>query len=307
MKHLRTLSFLLISLFFAACDCCIYDNLKNCPQGIAFRFASETPCGDVLKLDELKQLHVQVYNSKGRFVQQYDEKDITVTSDYVLSIPFYAPGDSYHFVFWGMQNDKAYILSQNQLELNLKFRAENNTVTTTHLPALFYGAIHGHKIIDRRDLGTQIDTLAVNMLPYSYPLTLNVQGLEPNKKYTVEISDNNIRFDWNGRVLDKPVTYMCQASNVGDMKTVTLDVMRLVRPSNAVVRIKEQATGKVVYTMPMEKILQEMERLHHVSIHPDCLKSLRIDLKVKLEPDGTYAGVSVRINQWNLVFREVIL
>ncbi len=312
MKFYRTsaiVALFLAVLFFAACNCAVYDSLKDCPQGVAFRFASKTPCGDVLKLDKLKQLHVQVYNSKGEFVQQFDEKDITVTPDYVLTIPFYAPGDKYSFVFWGMQNDKAYKLNRKYLELDTKFRAEDNTLMAIQLPALFYGAFHNYLNIDKSELGTQIDTLAVNMLPYSYPLNMRIQGLDPNKQYTVEIADTNIRFDWNGQVVDKPVTYVCDANKKGELQVVTLDVMRLVRPTNAIIRIKEKTTGQVVYTLPMEQALQDIEKDTHQEIKPDCVHRIDIDLTLKPDPENkdTYMAIAGRILNWNMVFREIIL
>lgn len=295
IRLLLTVSISWLSL--VACDRSIYDDLSHCPQGMEFSFVSQTPCMDVLPLDRMTGLMLQIYDERGILVKEYDEKSIRITPDFKFSIPFAIPG-RYTFSFWGMESRQTYTKG-------LLFSCglpPLTSVVSEALPALFYGSIQSHKIVDRSDMGTVIESFEINMLPYTHNFNIEVMGLLDQKDYTVVIESNNATYDRYGKSLKTPVSYVRESKSIGGKINVSMNTLRQERIGISTIHIKNSLTGQNLLSVSLDSILHLIESQSGEKVNLDCIQDLNLKLEVI-----THQTIRVTLNEWNLVYRTVIL
>ncbi len=296
------------ALLLSALTACqfVYDDLRSCPQGVALRFTSTTPCGDELSPAEASHLRVQVYDEKGSLVTEFDHNQVTLTEKYTLFVPFSTPG-RFHFTVWGTQDPAAYAFGK-EANASLRLRRERMPVNR-QLPRLFFGHIANHEVIDRSATGTKIDTLTVNMQPYSYDIHLSVAGnmLDPRHPYAVKLTDNNAAYDHAGNIIDTPVEYTRPLQHQTDAFEAHFNTLKLQRRGEARLHILNNEE-KVLFSAPLAKLIDEIERANGTTLNLDCVHTLHIKLTIDKEhPADPYMRVSITINGWNAVWRKVIL
>ncbi|MDO4770332.1 MAG: FimB/Mfa2 family fimbrial subunit [Porphyromonas sp.] len=262
-----------------------------------FKFVSKTPCGDVLSLDGMRDLLVQVYDTKGNLVAKFDQKGINITPDYRITLPFSRPG-TYTFAFWGMTAGAPYAKTD---EASCAFIKADSPITTD-LSSLFYGVLKDHKVIDRSDLGTLIDLFSINMLPYTYRFSMEVAGLLAQKKYVVELSDDNGAYDFYGKSIGVPVIYTRSAESYDGRIQVSLNTLKLIRDGKTMIHIREMDTGRELMKIRLEDILRGIEKQNGVTINLECVYDLNLKLQIL-----THQSIMVSLNQWNFIYRGVIL
>lgn len=295
LQHL-TISLLLL-LPFVSCDRCIYEDLSACPQGMEFAFVSRTPCNDKLSLDRMTGLMLQIYDEKGLLVKEYEQKDLRITPDFKFAIPFATPG-TYTFAFWGMEGWQPYKRASGA-SCGL---AHDVSVISETLPSLFYGSLSSHKIIDRSNMGTIIEFFEINMLPYTHNFNIEVSGLSGTKNYTVIIESNNAAYDYKGQSLKIPISYLRKAKSLDGSIKVSMNTLRQERDGNTVIKVKDTLSGKELLSIPLEALIRGIEAQSGRVIRLECVQDLDIKLEIL-----THESIKVTLNQWNFVYRTVIL
>lgn len=300
VKYIKTLLYLtsgLSLLLLLSCCRMIPDDLSSCPQGMEFAFSSRTECGTTLPLDRMKMVMIQVYDSRGELVSEYTQKDVAISSGYKLFIPFSKPG-VYTFSFWGMEKERYYSRTQGA---SCALKKELIPVKAL-LPALYYGSLKEYVITDRSDKGTQIDLIEINMLPYTYNFNIEVTGLLNDTEHTLEIADRNGAYDYLGKMLEVPVVYIREKRSEDGRINVSLNTLKLKRNGATLIRIKQNESGKTLLEIPLEEILLGIEKANGIKINPECLYDFNLKLEIL-----THQSIRVTVNQWNFVYRTVIL
>lgn len=288
----------IVTLLLSSC-CKVYDDLSSCPQGLVLRLNSVTPCGAELCLKDMKNVEIQIYDQSKSLVATYHESDLKITERNEVKVPFHKAG-TYTVAVWGIENMNDYARS-NVASMAYK---RSKDVQLGSLSKLYYGNAKDYKITDPALSGSQIDTLDVNILPYNYEIYFSLWGLQKNSEYSIEISDNHAAYDFFGRVKPTPIRYKRQAyENPDESYKARFETLRLIRNGATNIQLKDKE-GKVFFEASLEELLKTIERANRVSINLDCLHRLDISLR---PTDDTFTVFSVRINQWNAVFRRVVL
>ena len=108
MKNLRI--WIIMVLFatgalFWGCDSLIYDDLKDCPQGVYVKFYSKTPCvDDSLFIGSVSSLTVFAFDQEGKLSTTVQQQDVTLDRDYEMLVP--VSDGNYSFIAWTGINDK---------------------------------------------------------------------------------------------------------------------------------------------------------------------------------------------------------
>lgn len=296
-KPLYVISLILSLLSLASCDSSIYDDLSSCPQGMEFSFASQTPCKDKLSLDRMTGLMLQIYDEKGVLVKAYDKNNMRVTPDFKLAIPFATPG-TYTFTFWGMEAWQPYKRSSG-ISCGL---TPSVSIVSQPLPALFYGSLRSHKIVDRSRMGTVIESFEINMLPYTHNFDIEVSGLLKEKDYTIMIESDNATYDHNGESLKTPVSYIRSRKSIDGSIKVSMNTLRQARNGGTKIRVKESLSDRELLNVSLNSILSSIERQTGAKINPDCMQDFNLKLDIL-----THESIRITLNQWNIVYRSEIL
>lgn len=313
-----TLPLLLIGSL-SSCDDMIYDDLAECPQGVDFRFYTQTPCQQTPSYPmEIKETRVFAFGESGILLKEYDTKEVVLSEEYTQRVDFYHVGTS-SFVAWGGEDLSKYDFSPFEVgkttkgEMIVALQRQADSVTA-NMPHLYVGEpIEGTLTQeDRSEIGTFYDVLSFNMQQLTNTLHLTIHGLSPRSKYQVMIEAANSRYDILGNMLkDSRFTYLSPNHNQEkDLLKADFCLLKLEENKDIHLVITDVEKGKQVYRADLiDDLILYRSKQELSPIKLECEHVF--DLELFLEPDSTvdetFIAVRAIINQWNIVFREVIL
>ncbi|HML66122.1 MAG TPA: FimB/Mfa2 family fimbrial subunit [Dysgonomonas sp.] len=108
MKNLRIR--IIMALFatgalFWGCDSLIYDDLKDCPQGVYVKFYSKTPCADdSLFIGNVSSLIVFAFDQQDKLSTTVQQQNVNLSRDFEVLVP--VSNGNYSFIAWAGINDK---------------------------------------------------------------------------------------------------------------------------------------------------------------------------------------------------------
>lgn len=95
----------MIGTLFWSCDSLIYNDLKDCPQGVYVKFYSKTPCADdSLFIGEVSSLSVLAFDNEGKLSTTVHQQNVNLTRDFEILVP--VSDGNYSFIAWAGINDK---------------------------------------------------------------------------------------------------------------------------------------------------------------------------------------------------------
>lgn len=299
-------------------DACsqIKDNLDDCPQELVFKFYRKTGCETQRYYPaDFKAVKVFAFDKDGYFHGMVEDSDITLTENYELKATF-REGGAYTFVAWAAGNMEDYELPTLQkgvstkADLNLKFRHPDGKAETR--PSTLYYSRHTEPL--HRDAitvgeGALTDTVWFNMREYTYRINLQVQGLNPAKKYSLYLMDDNDRYNAAGEILPSATfNYMTpdQGQDGGALVGLFTE-LKLEEGRNATLAVWDDNEDKLVYTANLVEDLILYRNYGITSPYNlDCDHDFNIIVVLNIDTNtGNYMAVRAIINDWNLVFREV--
>ncbi len=316
MRHSLIVGFTATLLLLLGTSQCklMKDDLSSCPQGVAFTFYSQSPCNEMLPFNEVKNIELQVYDDKGKWVQTFDESEIQFSKKgSIWTIPFNKKG-TYHFTFWGKEDAQAYSRTQ---DASIRYNKASVAVEKD-IPALFFGK-QTHHFEDRSQLGTKIDTLGVNLIPYKFNLHINVVGFRgkniTDKGYTIEIKDENAAYDRQGKVIPSPIIYKRDAFAQNNELKVDLSTLLISnknynnkgeREKAAHIVIKRKEDQALIYDLNLNDFFDQLKLNLGEDVDIACINKKTgkaNDLNIFIDIT-TFERIVVIINDWNVIFRE---
>ena len=170
---------ILIALFalgtiLGSCDSLIYDDFKDCPQGVYVKFYSMTPCEvDSTFIGNVSSLTVFAFDENGRLVASVSEKNVVLSKDFEVLVP--VSDGNYSFVAWTGIDDK-FTTSEfsrgvtTKKDVLLRIRSTNSAATqiaNTHIwhgesPVVFlpdpdlYGTVYKHTAVNLKELTNRV-------------------------------------------------------------------------------------------------------------------------------------------------------
>lgn len=166
--------FILGTLFWG-CESLIYDDLKNCPQGIFVKFYSKTMCAeDSLFIGEVSSLTIFAFDQEGKLRALVEQKNVDLTQDYEALVP--VSNGNYSLIAWAGVNDKfkenSFIIgvtSRNDVMLAINSADNIATEISTEdriwhgeSPVIFlpdpseYGSLYKYTNVNLRELTNRI-------------------------------------------------------------------------------------------------------------------------------------------------------
>lgn len=226
---------------FWSCDSLIYDDLKDCPQGVYVKFYSQTPCADdSLYLGNISSLTVFAFDEQGKLSTTVQQQNVTLDRDYEVLVP--VSDGNYSFIAWAGINDKfkkhaftpgvttkedvmMTISSVNNRAITL---ASTDRIWHGESPIVFlpdpkeYGSLYKHTAINLKELTNRVKIIIefdkVTMKEYD-PTKLNVD---------VSSANGTVRIDgtmpMNTPVLTYPSIETILEENMAEWNYAMLDL-----------------------------------------------------------------------------------
>lgn len=229
-----------IGTLFWCCESLVYDDLKDCPQGVYVKFYSKTICAnDSLFIGKVPSLTVLAFDQEGKLRALIEQEDVYLTQDFEVLVP--VSNGNYSFIAWTGVNDK---FKRNTCspsitckeDVMLTINSENNIATkisptdricqgvspVVSLPdPLEYGSLYKHTAVNLKEITNRIrvivefdettmgdyDPTKLEVKVSSANGTINIDGCTPSDMPVltypaIETSFENNTASWYYSMLD---------------------------------------------------------------------------------------------------------
>lgn len=313
------LSALVSLVALSGCHRCVYEDLSHCPQGVDFAFDVQTPCDAApVYPEEVREARVFAFDETGTLLRVMEMKDLKLARDFTVRTDFYRIGKS-DFLAWAGSDLSRLDFStfepgktkRDDILVSLKRQVDSYTGA---IPPIYIGKPVDGALTqeDRSRYGTLYDKVTIHLTQLTNRLRITLKGLDPEHKYSVRVEDDNSRYTLPGDFAkDSRFSYLPEDLKQAERTvTATIDVMRLAKGRHALLIVTDETDHKEIMRKNLieELLLAPAPNASERAYSLDCDHTFDIVIDFKLDLDrGTYVAVRAIINQWNLVFRDVIL
>ena len=287
-------------LMNGGCDAVIFDEMLDCPQGVYLKFYSKTPCDtDTIYPADISNLNVFVFGENDRFVAQYTEENVSLSSNYEMLIPIY-PHGKYSFVAWAnvdnhyeMANLQQGTSTKEDLLLQLK---QSAGMAVDLKGTTLYAGTSDHVFLPDPEsvLGAFYEHTSIRLTQYVNRIDVIVEGFAVPQDYQVEIAMRNGDYAVNGDILlnGDVMQYPPEYSYGDSTLTAKFNTLKLETGNDDWLTLKWNEE-KVLYH---EDLLGTL-LLQNPDVNLSCDHDFVIRFKVK-ENDDTYVVTEVWVNDW---------
>lgn len=301
MKHWTKLySYLCVAFAALSLQACVYDNLEGCPQGVVLHVTALShteECGDLEhNTDNLKKVQVAMYTDAATPVLK-GVYEAPVKDDGTIYVPVTLTEiGKYKFAVWATEPENPYFVAA--APWNLK----NDKVKTAEgLAELFYGVSETYDYTDRSNMGTVIDTVNVNVLPYKQNLRVELEKATNGDVYSVSIEDRNPIYSFEYGLYERVPAVTRQLPAVAN--GTTAGVFELLKKKFTPDYYVSVSLGdKQLYTKSLNDLFKEAAAVaaqRGETFNPDCNNTITIKLEV-----AQYMVVRVIVQDYMLVTTE---
>ena len=282
------------------CDAIIYEDMLDCPQGVYLKFYTKTPCDtDTIYPADIKNLNIFVFDEIDRFVAEFTEENVTLSSGYEMLIPIY-PHGKYSFIAWAnvdnhyeMTNLQQGTTTKENLLLQLKQSA--GMAVDLKGETLYTGTSDYVFLPDPESvLGAFYEHTSIRLTQYVNRIDVIVEGFAVPQDYQVEITLRNGDYAVNGDILlnGDAMPYPPEYSYGDSTLTAKFNTLKLETGNDDWLTLKWNEE-KVLYH---EDLLGTL-LLQNPDVNLSCDHDFVIKFKVK-ENNDTYVVTEVWVNDW---------
>lgn len=299
---------LLLGTALSACDGFIYDDTKDCPQGVYVNFYSQTLCQtDSSYLGEVSNLYLLAFDIEGKLVKAITQKDVNLSKNYSVLMPL--KGGVYSFIGWTGLNAsfdltqlKSRLTTKADVLLKLKQDAKllellsgkqiyQGESLLVHLPdAKTHGSVYKHTSINLRE--------RTNRIKVEIELHESLKGLANIEDFEVAISSANgiLNIDGSmplgGNTIQYPYQKLLQEGRI----TANFTLLSLKMGYNNRILLKNKKSGEVMFSGDLiGSILMKNE-----NVNLDCENDFTVKfvIKDKCLDCYTYLCWAIYVNDW---------
>ena len=317
MKNLRIriiMALFVTGALFWGCDSLIYDDLKDCPQGVYVKFYSKTPCADdSLFIGNMPSLTVFAFDQNGKLSTTVQQQNVNLNRDFEMLVP--VSDGNYSFIGWAGINDKfnKYTFTSGvttKEDVMMTINSINNVAVALssderiwhgESPIVFlpdpeeYGSMYKHTAVNLKELTNRIKIIIefdeATMKSYD-PAKLNV---------AVSSANSTVRIDgtmpMNTPVLTYPSIYTNLEGNIGEWNYAMLD---LYTGYSNKLNITYTGNDKEETVFDGDLIASILLRAVDKGVNLDCENDFTIKFLIKdyCAECWTHFSCSIYVNNW---------
>lgn len=298
----------LLGITLSACDGFIYDDTKDCPQGVYVNFYTQTLCQtDSSYLGEVANLYLLAFDVEGKLAKVITQKDINLSKAYSVLVPL--SSGVYSFVGWtGLDSSfdlaqlKPNLTTKTDVMLRLKQDAEllkllsgrrifQGESSAVHLPdAKTNGSVYKQTTINLRE--------RTNRIKVEIELHESLKGLANIEDFEVAIRSANgvLNIDGSMPLGGASIQYPYHKLLEEGKLTANFTLLDLRMGYNNHILLKNKESGEVMFNGDLiGSILMKNE-----NVNLDCENDFTVKfvIKDKCLDCYTYFCWAIYVNDW---------
>lgn len=308
----KLLTYLALILLAPLAGSCIYDHQDVCQPDLQVELTAiaDDECataggeGDYYKYDlsALHEVQVAVFDRKtGKLVDVRSEKNATALSNYKPIFPMLPAGD-YVITVWAAEtpNDYNTVTDAVPWKMDLQKVAANNG----KLPQLFYGVTELNVPVNQDEQFTLMNA-TVNLRPYVQTFSVGFSGAKADEQLTLTYKDENPQVNFRQGNIERPTRYTSTTTARGADDALRVSVLRMGNSYEGV-RLTLASPETTYLDKSLAALLDDISKANGgIKWNLNCLAD--IPIHVDVVPQETYMRVTVRILDWQVIYRPVNL
>ncbi|WP_028897280.1 FimB/Mfa2 family fimbrial subunit [Prevotella sp. HUN102] len=315
MKHFNKI---LLAIFTLAtiigCDSLIYDDNKDCPQGVYVSFYSQTPCEEEPVYPSVEHLEVFAFDENGILAGMQEVENPKLAADYEIYMPL--PQGAYTFVAWtGLDADR---LERSLLKVgstkksDLLFSLKEKAVFADANPEpgfkIYQGESEKIYLPSSEDNGTVEIHTKVNLMEQTNRIKVSLVGVKEPNNFEIRVysANGSSNVDGNMPLNNKVMQYPGIATaNPSDTVLVSkFNTLKLKTGYKNTLEVYDKFQNKVIFRADLiGSILLSKSDDHDTNINLDCTHDFDVKLYVRDVcncDDYTVIACEVNLIKWSV-------
>lgn len=314
LQHKNILLFFIIAILLWGCQSMIYEDLKDCPQGVYVKFYSKNTCAnDTTFLGEVPALAIFAFDDRGKLKAIVEQENVNLKQDFDILVPI--SDGNYSLIAWAGVDDNfrknTFTLGATSMQdvmLSID-SARNNIARTNAIGQIWqgkspticlpdpseYGSLYKHTAINLRELTTRVRVIV------EFDETIK-EDLDP-KKLDVTLSSANGVINIDGRTPSNIplLTYEPIDKKIEDNISIwDYSMLNLTPGCNSKLNITYNANSKKETVFSGDLISSILLKAAEKGVNMDCEKDFTVKFLVKevCSDCKTPFSSSIYINDW---------
>lgn len=299
---------LLLGVVLSACDSFIYDDTKDCPQGVYVNFYTQSLCQtDATYLDGVTNLYLLAFDIEGKFVNAITQTNVVLSEKYSVLMPL--KGGVYSFIGWtGLDNSfdltKLKSMVTTKADVMLRLNQDSNLLTLLSGRQIFQGESPAVHLPDAKTHGSIYKQTSINLHELTNRITVEIELHESLKElaniedFEVAISSANgvLNFDGTMPLKGNSVQYPCHKLLKEGILTASFTLLDLKMGYNNRIVLKNRISGEVMFSGDLiGSILMKNE---NVNLGCENDFTIKFVIKDKCLDCYTYLCWAIYVNDW---------
>ncbi|GHT88961.1 hypothetical protein FACS189474_5120 [Bacteroidia bacterium] len=292
----------LLSAFciFLLLGCNVYEDTKNCTQGIYVHFYSKTACSADTVYPQVEDLKLYVFDSNGILVSYGEDNNVSMQRDYSRTVD--ASGGLFTVIAWTGLNNGAFDWKAPEEKVTTKndllFRLQRATQQAASLDGkrVYYGESPTVFLPDPAEYGSIFESAKINLQEITNRFTVSVEGLPQAEDYEVVIESANGSMNIDGSIAgDEVIRYPSQPAVKEGILEAKFTVLKLATGYNGTLIVKDKRDNRELYRGDLLGTLL----LKNPEVNLACDHDFTIRFTTKDQCDcGTYMIAQIWVNNW---------
>ncbi|ERI81932.1 hypothetical protein HMPREF1981_02801 [Bacteroides pyogenes F0041] len=292
------------------CDSLIYDDLKDCPQGVYVSFYSKTPCAeDSTFIGDVSDLYLFAFDENNILAGSTFLKNASLTRDYHILMPL--KQGYYTFVAWTGINDLFDIPSfktgaTKKTDLMLTLRAQNNQVKALGSHKVWQGASPSVMLPSTEKEGSIYKYTAVNLQEVTNRINVEIAIHESIREkvnpqdFAVEITSANGKMNIDRRIVggSDVLNYPASIDYTSSSLKASFTLMDLKMGYNSMITLRNTKTNEIIWQSDL--IGSILLKLPNVNL--DCRNDFNVKFEIKDKCLDCYTFIcwAIYVNNWQI-------
>ncbi|MDY4250261.1 FimB/Mfa2 family fimbrial subunit [Bacteroides pyogenes] len=292
------------------CDSLIYEDMKNCPQGVYVKFYSMTPCAvDSTFIGQVSDLHLFAFNEKDVLVSASTKKNVNLDKNNQTLVP--VTKGYYSFIGWAGVNEKFTVISfkegittKKDVMLILKSQSKQAEALGNH--QVWQGTSPVVYLQDPAVVGSEYKHTTVNLQEKTNRVNAEIElhksilkDADP-KDFMVEITSANGTMNIDGSMPLKTdvLTYPSVITYTDKSVKAQFSLMDLKTGYSNLITVRNVRTKEVIWQSDLIGSIL----LKNPDVNLECKHDFDVKfvIKDKCLDCGTYICWSIFVNEWQI-------
>ena len=303
-----------LGAILGSCDSLIYEDLKDCPQGVYVKFYSMTPCAsDSTFIGSVPSLTVFAFDENNKLVTSYSQKNVDLSRNFEVLMP--VSNGNYTFVAWAGVDDKFTVSAftngkTTKKDVMLALKSADGVASNLSGTHVWQGESPVVHLPDPAEYASYYEHTAVNLHEVTKRLKVIVEFDKATMKYydpeklhvTVSSTDGTLLIDGtmplNQNALVYPFSSSVIEDNIGTWNYNLLDLKTGYDNKLNIYYTGNKPEGETVFNGDLIAMILLAAQDGKVNLDCDNDYTVKVLIKDYCVECWTHFSCSIYVNDW---------